>query len=49
VHGRKEEENKAEDGGFSGQWKNKGDKQTSGPVSEMNDSYTDDKLNSTLR
>lgn len=48
MYGRKEEENKAEHGSFGGLWKNKGDKQSSRSVSEMNDSYTDDKLNFAL-
>lgn len=35
-------ENKAEDGSLGGQWGNKGDKASSRPVSEMNDSDIDD-------
>lgn len=48
MYRRKEEANKAGDGSFGGQWKNKGEKQSSRSISEMNGSYTDDKLNFAL-
>lgn len=42
------EEGRGEQSSFGGQWEKKGDKRGSRSVSEMNDSYTDDKLNFAL-